>query len=283
LNQHQKGAALLRYVGWQIGARIVPGAVAVPFVAGTRLLVRPGMDAATGAVYAGFQEFEDMAFVLHVLRPEDLFVDVGANIGTYSIIAAGACGASVIAVEPIAVAYKHLLDNVRLNNLESRIVVRKIGLGDKPGELSFTSDSDSVNHVVSDAEGKGAGTVTVAIDTMDHMLEKASPRVIKVDVEGYETAVLNGASDTLDSQDLVALVLELNGSGERYGFDEAALHEKLKLRGFRPYRYEPFARTLVALQDRNTRAGNTIYVRNYDFVADRLKKAELRPINGMHL
>lgn len=47
------------------------------------------MTGATGNWYCGLQEYEDMSFVLHALRPGDLFVDVGANIGSYSILAAG--------------------------------------------------------------------------------------------------------------------------------------------------------------------------------------------------
>lgn len=62
-------AALARFARWQIGSRLVPGPVAAEFVNGSLLLARPGMTGATGNVYAGMHEFEDMAFVLHFLRP----------------------------------------------------------------------------------------------------------------------------------------------------------------------------------------------------------------------
>ena len=45
-----------------------------------------GMTGATGNVYCGLHEFEDMALVLHALRPRDLFVDVGANVGSYTVL-----------------------------------------------------------------------------------------------------------------------------------------------------------------------------------------------------
>jgi len=84
LSQGRKLATLRRFAAWQIGARLVPGPVACPFANGSSLLVRPGMTGATGNLYVGLHEFADMAFVLHVLREEDLFVDVGANIGFHS-------------------------------------------------------------------------------------------------------------------------------------------------------------------------------------------------------
>lgn len=68
LSQGRKLATLRRFVAWQIGARLVPGPVACPFANDTWLLARPGLSGATGNVYVGLHEFEDMAFVLHILQ-----------------------------------------------------------------------------------------------------------------------------------------------------------------------------------------------------------------------
>lgn len=92
---------LLRMFRWQIGSRLLGQPCAMPFVNGIRLLVRKGMRGATGNIYVGLMEFEDMAFVLHFLRNDDVFIDVGANVGVYSILAASR-GADVVAMEPVA-------------------------------------------------------------------------------------------------------------------------------------------------------------------------------------
>jgi hypothetical protein len=84
LNSGKRLASLRRFAAWQIGSRLVPGPVVVEFVGGTRLLVAPGQTGATGNLYAGLHELPEMAFVLHLLRPGDLFVDIGANIGSYT-------------------------------------------------------------------------------------------------------------------------------------------------------------------------------------------------------
>ncbi len=60
------------------------------------------MTGATGNIYAGLHEFDDMAFFLHLLRPEDMFADVGSNIGSYTILASGVVGAKSVAFEPVA-------------------------------------------------------------------------------------------------------------------------------------------------------------------------------------
>src|SRR5262245_48181443 len=90
LSRGRKFANLKRLFAWQIGSRLVPGPVAINFVNATKLLVRPGMTGATGNIYVGLHEFPEMSFVLHFLRPSDLFVDIGANIGSYTVLAAGA-------------------------------------------------------------------------------------------------------------------------------------------------------------------------------------------------
>src|SRR6478609_823915 len=93
LNQRRRLAALMRFASWQLGSRVKTEHV-IPWVAGTKLVVRRGMTGATGNIYCGLHEFADMAFVLHALRPGDLFVDVGANIGSYTVLASAVCDAS---------------------------------------------------------------------------------------------------------------------------------------------------------------------------------------------
>ena len=59
------------------------------------------MTGATGNIYAGLHEFVDMAFCLHLLRSGDLFVDVGANIGSYTVLASKVAGANSVTLELI--------------------------------------------------------------------------------------------------------------------------------------------------------------------------------------
>src|SRR5450759_3401797 len=128
LSRGRKLANLARFACWQIGARLVPGPVAVHFVNSAQLLASPGLAGATGNVYVGLHEFEDMAFVLHFLRPDDLFVDVGANIGSYTILATAGVGANCIAFEPGPDAWEWLCKNIDLNGVRSRVDVRRQAL-----------------------------------------------------------------------------------------------------------------------------------------------------------
>ena len=282
LNQGRQLRALARFAGWQIGTRLVGGPVAVPFAGSTRLLVNRGMTGATGNVYCGLHEFEDMAFVLHALRSTDVFVDVGANVGSYTVLAAGVAGSKCVSLEPAPRAFAGLQDNVRLNDLTALVRCHNVAVGSENGTARFTRDLDAINHVLASSEA-GARTIEVPVRTLDSVLEGIAPTLIKVDVEGYEAAVIAGGKRTLHSPSLLAVLLELNGSGRRYGFDEDALQDQMLACGFTPARYNPSTRTLEARPRRLAQAGNGLYVRGRDELQARLSTAPAVKVHNLQV
>jgi hypothetical protein len=64
------------------------------WIDGAKFFVRRGETGLTGNVYAGLHEFADMGYLLHVLRAQDTFIDGGANVGAYTILACVARGAT---------------------------------------------------------------------------------------------------------------------------------------------------------------------------------------------
>ncbi|MGH7907430.1 MAG: FkbM family methyltransferase, partial [Candidatus Binataceae bacterium] len=281
LNRKRKAAALGGYIRWQIGSRLLPGAVAVPFVDSTRLLVTPGMTGATGNVYCGLHEFEEMAFVLHALRPGDFFADISANIGSYTVLASGAAGANSFAFEPSPLTFARLSDNIRLNKLEPRVIARNMAVGSGPGLLKFTTELDCVNHVLAHGESSN-GAIEVLATALDEILRGQPLTLMKIDVEGYETQVIDGAVAALQSSSLLAVVIETNGSGSRYGYDESELHSRILAWNFRPVRYEPLRRELIPVGAKNC-GGNTLYVRDLERLRERVREAPRHRVHGRWL
>jgi FkbM family methyltransferase len=234
------------------------------------------MTGATGNWYCGLHEVRDMGFVLHLLRPGDHFLDVGANVGSYTVLAAGAVGATVTCVEPSAVTFAHLQRNIALNGLTGRVNAWQGGLSDSPGTLRFTEGLDTVNHVL--AAGESAPAVEVPVRTLDDLLGASTPLLIKIDVEGHERSVLQGAPRTLGNPGLLAVVMETNGSGARYGIGDDQLVALMRHHGFSAYGYDPFGRRLL---DGAQADGNTVFVRDRAAVEARLTGSKrYRLING---
>ncbi len=272
LNRRQRARALARFLKWQIGSRLVPGPVVLEWINGAKLIVRPGETGVTQNVYCGLHDFEDMLYTLHVLTPDDLFVDVGANVGAYTVLACAAAGARGYCFEPVPETFARLWDNLLVNNLTSRVTALNAGISDSDGELSFTVSQNCTNHVLAPHEA-GTNSVKVRVHTLDGLLSGKSPSFLKIDVEGFETAVLTGARTTLGDPSLCSILIELNGSGARYGYSDSSVLRKLRDAGFSPFKYEPRSRELRALPGANPHGNDTLLLRNVDATREKLSRA----------
>lgn len=270
LNRDRKAAALIRYFKWQAGIRLVPGAVVFDWIHGAKFSVAKGEETLTGNVYCGLTEFTDMCFLLHALRATDQFADVGANLGSYTILACAAVGARGVAFEPVPVSHDRLVENIRLNCMEDRVRVVNMAIGETPGEVAFTTGHSAMNHIVADG-ARESGDITVAVGTLDTALAGDAPALMKIDVEGYETPALRGAVETLNRESLLAVIIELDGHGQRYGYDEDKIVRIMAGHGFHPHAYDPFSRALHRLEGRNAESLNTIFIRDAKAMSERLR------------
>jgi len=274
-------AAIVKFLKWQVGSRLVSGDVIHKWVNDSKIVARTGETGVTGNIYCGLHEFPDMAFLLHVLRKDDLFVDIGANVGSYTVLASSAIGARGYCFEPVPSTYARLMTNIRLNNLEEQVIALNVALGNSRGEIHFSSDQNCMNHVIADDEITES-KIMVNVSTLDEELRNA-PFLMKIDVEGYETPALEGAENTLKNEELCAVIMELNGSGNRYGYDESKIISMMSTYGFETYSYEPFERTLINLKGKNLTEGNTIFIRNMDRILERINAAPKIDVHGVSI
>ena len=258
LNRASRVQAFSRFLRWQVGSRLLGQPVALPFVNRTHLLTETGMIGSTSNFYFGLHEVDDMAFTLHALREGDLFADVGANIGSYTVLAS-VVGAQTIAVEPVPETFERLMRNVRFNGIPAE--THRCGLSAEPGELRFTADRDAMNRVA-DADYPGA-TVTVPVTTLDGLLAGRVPFLIKIDVEGHEPALLEGGARTLSDPGLQAVLMETNAN-------VPLLMARMEQFGFTAHRYNGFERRL---EPAGVARQNTIFLRDPAMIAERCRTA----------
>ena len=232
--------------------------------------MKKGLAGATGNYYCGLLEFEDMGFLLHSLRKDEIFYDIGANVGSYTILASAVIGARSVSIEPIPTTYENLWLNVAVNNIIDLVKLKNVGVGSQNTNLRFTKEYDCTNHITDSEENN---TILVPIITLDELAnQEGYPSLIKIDVEGFEYEVLRGGHNTLSTPKLNTIIIELNGLGTRYGYQDDDIHSLLKGYGFNAFSYDPFKRLLV-MKDTYNRGGNTIYIKDIIEVIERTKKS----------
>jgi FkbM family methyltransferase len=270
LNKKRKLKALLTLFKRGIVIRLHKYPMIYPFVENVSLVVDPGMSSAELQIYTGLYDTNEMLFVMHYLRPEDTFVDVGANIGVYSVLASGITGAKSLSFEPIPSTFANLKRNIHYNNLQDKSELFNLGVGDKQETLIFSNSLDAINHVINDKTFGGPVT-EVPVDSLDNLLAAKNINLLKIDVEGFEANVINGALKTLERPELKIIIMETNGLSDQYEFGQNYIHDKLLSLGFLPYNYFPAQRKLTKITDTNPE--NTIYIRDLSFVENRIKTA----------
>ena len=102
---------------------------------------------------------------------------------------------------------------------------------------------------------------------------------IKIDVEGYESEVFDGSEATLREDGVFGVILELIGQSEKYGSQAEMVHQRMLNFGFLPYQYVPYERRLILLDGKdfskkNPFDANVLYIKNKEFVLDRLKSGQ---------
>ena len=153
--------------------------------------------------------------VQRVFQPQsgEVFVDVGAHIGLYTMSAAREVGSNgkVIAVEPDPQSYRILKDNVALNHLDNVTVVNA-ALCDASGEMTFYACTDpSLSGFKLQPDARLREVRTVRAMTLDELLRSVGVdqvNWIKLDVEGAETKVLHGGKSLLERAKNLHIIVE---------------------------------------------------------------------------
>jgi FkbM family methyltransferase len=163
----------------------------------------------------GFYERIELDVFERLAAVSKTIVDVGANIGLYTCIAAGRAPSDgkVIAFEPVPANLRYLKRNLEENDLTAQVVVEEQAVGQGSGEIQiYLADGSIGTHSPSAMNVIGSTTsITVPeVSLDDYARQKLGGRsidLLKVDVEGYEGAVLRGARKTLQ-QDKPTLLIE---------------------------------------------------------------------------
>jgi len=165
---------------------------------------------------------------ISTFEPDDVYVDVGANVGMYAIYA-GARGVKVYAFEPEALNYAELNKNIFVNDLHGRVKAYCMAISDAAdvsvlylsgfsvayshhdfGENRWSDDKTIGSVKLAKTSRLQQGCVSFPLDTLVSTKKIEPPNHLKIDVDGFEWKVVKGAQDILRSEELKTILLEVD-------------------------------------------------------------------------
>ena len=165
--------------------------------------------------FLGYVEFRETKLIKHLLRPGDVFVDVGANIGWYTILGAYLVGSKgkVIACEPSSKIYEHLSKNVEINSLKN-VRLEKIALSNQNGKAildGFTEANLGLGTIIQTNQILTDSAEEIETKRYDDYFpnELERVRLLKIDVEGAEMMVLQGMRESLEAKVFDYIIIEI--------------------------------------------------------------------------
>lgn len=253
--------AVAKALAWQAWKRATGLPLDLSVWNGVRVRCYPDSASASLLLYcSGLSDPMEMPFVRHYLRPGDRFLDVGANIGVYTLLAASRVGAQgrVDAFEPSPRALSRLAENLALNRFAERVRVHAAAVSDSAGTVRFTIDKDSMNHIARAKEAEA--TVPVPAVCLDEAVAGTRYAMGKLDAEGAELRILQGAERMVRAGIPPVWLIEIARSLHEFGASEKELVMWLRQRGYRLATYEPKTRALCFCSDDGPWDGNYLAI-----------------------
>jgi len=160
----------------------------------------------SGEIY----EPEVSSYIIGNLKLGEIFMDIGANNGYYSILAADLVGPNgkVISIEPNPDVLQRLLYNVKFNNL-SNVVTLNVALSDHDGKAMLYLNKNSEDGLASLAKGEqNQPLCEVELKRFDHLFMNEKISIVKMDVEGSEIDIIKGMENYLKSHKKIKIIME---------------------------------------------------------------------------
>jgi FkbM family methyltransferase len=169
--------------------------------------------------FRGFYEFRITSLIKKILRTGDTFIDIGANIGWYTLLGAKLVGKTgqVITFEPAHHIYKHLKRNIDINSFKN-IFLEKIAISDREDTVllhTISNENIGLGSIIQSPTvlKQSLKTETVKTARLENYLKEKSIekiRLIKIDVEGAEMKVLEGTREILKNKLCDYLIVEVS-------------------------------------------------------------------------
>tara|TARA_Y100000816_G_scaffold291995_1_gene285313 strand:+ start:270 stop:1199 length:930 start_codon:yes stop_codon:yes gene_type:complete len=267
LNANNKFRSILRFLSFNLKKISNKGLIIFPWVGESKLIFdNTDLDTLSQRqikfnYYLGLVEYEDMAFLIHCLKKENVFIDCGANLGMYTILASKVLGSDTIAFEPHPETVTKFFSLLQINNVTHKVKIINKAIGNKIDEVNFSNEKDALRRkVIKDKIYDQNSSIKVKMTTLDNEISDIKKEfILKMDLEGFEYSALKGAALTLKNKNLKAIIVENNDK-----YNKNSISELLAMYGFFPIEYFPQKKEIKIYENNPGNKLNLIFIRNLE-------------------
>ncbi|XGB41379.1 MAG: FkbM family methyltransferase [Nodosilinea sp. LVE1205-7] len=265
--------SILKFIGWQLYKRLINKAIDIQLIPGVKIRCHPKGYAAAAVLYCGLYDYDEMNFLLRYLRPEDSFLDIGANVGVYTLLAASKIKTGIVySFEALPKNHQRLEENLELNQFH-HVKAYSLAISNSQGDISLElAEGDSMPFITSQASEK---SITVATNSLDCLLRHEpieNLTLAKIDIEGAELLAFKGATLLLQQQRPYVWIMELNGTVGHFGHTQQDVVDFLRDYGYGLYYYLSDANQLASIETGQQQGNNVLAIASnrLDLVKNRL-------------
>ncbi|MEL6458190.1 MAG: FkbM family methyltransferase [Cyanobacteria bacterium J06621_15] len=267
---------------WQIHKRIINRNLDIQIVPSVKLRCYSDSQSASAVIYCGLYDYDEMNFLLRYLRDEDLFLDIGANIGVYTLLAASKIKKGLIySFEALPKNFARLTENLSLNQFK-QVKPFSIAISNSTGNINLNiTDKDCTpfimpNRTENTVDRSSPKSIAVPTNTLDSLLQHESLNnltLAKMDIEGAEILALKGATSLLNKQLPYVWILEINDTVNNFGHSKQDVVDLLEQYGYVLYYYDADTNNLHEIKLEQQQRKNVLAISKsaLSFVQDRLK------------
>ena len=286
LNANNKFRSILRFLSFNLKKISNKGLIIFPWVGESKLIFdNTEFDTLSQRqikfnYYLGLVEYEDMAFLIHCLKKENVFIDCGANLGMYTILASKVLGSDTIAFEPHPETVTKFFSLLKINNVTHKVKIINKAIGDKIEEVNFSNEKDTLRgKVIKDKIYDQNNTIKVKMTTLDNEISDIKKEfILKMDLEGFEYSALKGAALTLKNKNLKAIIIENNDK-----YNKNSISELLAIYDFFPIEYFPQKKEIKIYKNNPGNKLNLIFIRNLEKIKSDCLSSQNFKVNSVDI
>lgn len=188
--------------------------------------IHPGCTISVKMYVIGMYDYDGMSFILDHIQPDDVFFDIGSNVGPFSLLV-NQITSNIHAFEGHPGTCKRLKDNFSLNGISTDKVINKV-VSDKCDVVQFLDVAGYAGNRIAEAKEKSVSIESITID--EYIKNNKLPNYIKIDTEGHELNIFKGMVVSLASGHIKFISFEANGLSSSN--DLAEIYEMLVSQGY---------------------------------------------------